>query len=117
MPTLSPEVYQARYRKLESVRKQQGYDCLFIYADREHYANLRWLTGFDPRFEEALWIQGPSDKPVLIVGNECYDMARTQVQLDAEIWLYHPGPVGTAVRTGLGAAGLMIEVDAIAVVD
>ena len=25
-----------------------------IYADREHSANLAWLTGFDPRFEEAI---------------------------------------------------------------
>ena len=38
----------------------------------------------------------------------------TKVRLE---FLPDPGPVGTAVRTGLGAAGLMIEVDAIAVVD
>jgi enamine deaminase RidA (YjgF/YER057c/UK114 family) len=38
----------------------------------------------------------------------------TKVRLE---FLPNPGPVGTAVRTGLGAAGLMIEVDAIAVVD
>ena len=38
----------------------------------------------------------------------------TKVRLE---FLPAPGPVGTAVRTGLGAAGLMIEVDAIAVVD
>jgi enamine deaminase RidA (YjgF/YER057c/UK114 family) len=38
----------------------------------------------------------------------------TKVRLE---FLPNPGPVGAAVRTGLGAAGLMIEVDAVAVVD
>jgi hypothetical protein len=37
----------------------------------------------------------------------------TKVRLE---FLPDPGPVGAAVRTGLDAAGLMIEVDAIAVV-
>jgi hypothetical protein len=27
-----------------------------VYADREHFANMAYLTGFDPRFEEALLI-------------------------------------------------------------
>ena len=25
-----------------------------VYGDREHFANLAFLTGFDPRFEEAI---------------------------------------------------------------
>jgi hypothetical protein len=90
VPVLPPEIYRTRYRNLDSVRRRAGYDCFLIYGDREHAGNLAWLTGFGPRFEEALWIQGPSEKPVLIVGNECYDLARAQVQLDAEIYLYQP---------------------------
>ena len=35
-----------------------GYDRLVVYADREHSANLSFLTGFDPRFEEALLVVG-----------------------------------------------------------
>ena len=35
-----------------------GYDHLVVYADREHSANLACLTGFDPRFEEAILIVG-----------------------------------------------------------
>jgi len=31
-----------------------GLDALVVYADREHSANLAYITGFDPRFEEAL---------------------------------------------------------------
>ena len=33
---------------------ERGLDQLVVYADREHSANLSYLTGFDPRFEEAL---------------------------------------------------------------
>ena len=46
-----------------------------IYADREHSANLAYLTGFDPRFEEAVLIVGPDGDPAILVGNECWGMA------------------------------------------
>ncbi|MCK5579575.1 MAG: hypothetical protein KAI63_08635, partial [Planctomycetes bacterium] len=44
---------------------------LIVYGDREHFANLAYLTGFDPRFEEAVLIIGQKDTPLLLVGNEC----------------------------------------------
>jgi Xaa-Pro aminopeptidase len=44
---------------------------LIIYGDREHFANLAYLTGFDPRFEEALLVIAVKGNPLLIVGNEC----------------------------------------------
>ena len=53
----------------------RGYDRLVVYADREHSANLSYLTGFDPRFEEAILIVGPDGDPAILVGNECYGMA------------------------------------------
>ncbi len=53
----------------------RGYDRLVVYADREHSANLAFLTGFDPRFEEAVLILGPAGDPAILVGNECYGMA------------------------------------------
>ena len=51
------------------------YDHLVVWGDREHSANLAYLTGFDPRFEEALLIVGTSGDPALLVGNECYGVA------------------------------------------
>ena len=45
-------------------------DWLVVYADREHLANIAFLSGYDPRFEEALLLLGPRDKRVLVVGNE-----------------------------------------------
>ena len=47
-----------------------GYGHLVIYGDREHAANLHWVTGFDPRFEEAVLIIGPGEA-LLLAGNEC----------------------------------------------
>eukprot|EP01035_Chromulina_nebulosa_P055744 gene55744-76409_t len=52
-PELSRAIYAARLDALGRARRAAGIDTLLIYADREHSANLAWLTGFDPRFEEA----------------------------------------------------------------
>ncbi len=48
---------------------------MVVYADREHSANLSYLTGFDPRFEEALLVVGPDSEPAILVGNECWGLA------------------------------------------
>ncbi len=44
---------------------------IVVYGDREHFANLAYLTGFDPRFEEALLIVRRATTPLILVGNEC----------------------------------------------
>ncbi len=75
MPQLPPALYAARLQRLRERADVRGYDRLVIYADREHSANMAYLTGFDPRFEEAILIVGPSGEPALLVGNECYAMA------------------------------------------
>ncbi|MCB9433253.1 MAG: hypothetical protein H6668_14855 [Ardenticatenaceae bacterium] len=51
--------------------EQANLTHLVVYGDREHFANLTYLTGFDPRFEEALLIIGTQATPLLVVGNEC----------------------------------------------
>ena len=112
VPELGRDVFERRFRRLEDARKAAGLDRLLIYADREHAANLSWLTGFAPRFEEALWIQGDG-RPTLLVGNECLSLARAQVELDADIVLYQPfslpgqdRSVSTDLRALLRNAGL-----------
>jgi hypothetical protein len=79
MPDASPELPQSLYRtRLVALRRrmaERGYDRLVVYADREHSANLAYLTGFDPRFEEALLVVGSTGDPAILVGNECYGMA------------------------------------------
>ncbi len=79
LPEVAPEipasVYVARLERLRSRVAERGYDRLVMYADREHSANLSWLSGFDPRFEEAILVLGPDADPAILVGNECWGIA------------------------------------------
>lgn len=75
MPTLPPELYRGRLARARRGAAQRGFDILLVWADREHSADLSYLTGFDPRFEEALLVVGPDDEPAILVGNECWGMA------------------------------------------
>ena len=74
-PILRPAIYAARLEQLRERAAERGYDVLVLYADREHSANLAWLTGFDPRFEEAIVVVRPTGKPTVLVGNECWGIA------------------------------------------
>jgi hypothetical protein len=74
-PEIPVATYAVRLEALRSRAAEHGYDRLVVYADREHSANLAFLTGFDPRFEEALLVVGPHDDPAILVGNECYGTA------------------------------------------
>ena len=54
---------------------RRGLDRVLVYADREHSANISYLTGFDPRFEEALLVVGRDGEPAILVGNENWGTA------------------------------------------
>ena len=75
MPEIPPATYAARLERLRERVDRRGYDRLVVYADREHSANLAYLSGFDPRFEEALLVVGPDGDPAVLVGNECHGVA------------------------------------------
>ena len=74
-PEIPLDLYAARLEQLRERADRRGYERLVVYADREHSANLAFLTGFDPRFEEALLVVGREDEPAILVGNECWGMA------------------------------------------
>jgi hypothetical protein len=74
-PILPATIYAERLARLRVAMDERGYDHLVVWADREHSANLAYLSGFDPRFEEALLVVGPSGDPGVLVGNECAGMA------------------------------------------
>ncbi len=75
MPVISDSIYQDRMERLRVRAAERGFDRVVVYADREHSANLSYLTGFDPRFEEALLVVGDDHEPAILVGNECWGMA------------------------------------------
>ena len=74
-PVLPAPIYSARVERLRARMDERGYDRLVVWADREHSANVAYLTGFDPRFEEAVLVIGRSGDPAMLVGNECFATA------------------------------------------
>jgi Xaa-Pro aminopeptidase len=88
-PALSLAECAARLAALRAAGAAAGHDVLVVYGDREHAANLHWLTGFDPRFEEAVLVVTPGDA-LLLAGNECLDYTRVS-----------PLVAAGQVRTGL----------------
>ena len=75
MPDIPADVYASRLESLRERADARGYDRVVVYADREHSANAAFLTGFDPRFEEALLVIAPEGDPAVLVGNECWGIA------------------------------------------
>jgi hypothetical protein len=90
VPEEIPAIPRSEYEsRCASLYAHAGSDWVAIYGDREHLANLTFLTSFDPRFEEALVLLGPSDRRVLVVGNE--GLIHAQVAgLPVEVVLYQP---------------------------
>jgi hypothetical protein len=112
-PELPTDLYHARVASLRKSAAAARFDRIVVYADREHSANLSYLSGFDPRFEEALLVLGPTGDPAILVGNENVGMA-TAAPLKMRLVMYQhfslPGqprdrtaPLGEILRTeGIG---------------
>jgi hypothetical protein len=83
-PQIPPSTYERRCR---AAYEKAGANWFVVYGDREHFANIMFLTGFDPRFEEALLVLGPSDRRIIVAGNECVDYARLALLPDVDIVL------------------------------
>jgi hypothetical protein len=71
VPLEAPRIPATTYeRRCREAYERAECDWLVVYADREHLANIAFLSGYDPRFEEALLLLGPRKRRVLVVGNE-----------------------------------------------
>jgi Xaa-Pro aminopeptidase len=87
-PDIPTELYRARLaRTVERMRAEQ-LDALVVYADREHCANVAYLTGFDPRFEESLLLLSSEGRGKLLVGNECLGYLPDTEALGLEVELF-----------------------------
>lgn len=67
---LSDKTMEERYQKVLSRMENEKIDTLVIYADLEHGNNFEYLTGFLPRFEEALLVVHADGRNFMIMGNE-----------------------------------------------
>ncbi len=70
LPIALPQISASEYeRRRGALREAVGTEWVAVYGDREHFANLAFLCGFDPRFEEALLLLAEG-RALLAVGNE-----------------------------------------------
>lgn len=67
---LTDDTISERYAKVIARMQEENYDVLVIYADLEHGSNFEYLTGFLPRFEEALLVIHKDGNNYMIMGNE-----------------------------------------------
>ena len=111
-PEIPPSTYRSRLVRFRQAAAEVGYDAMVVYADREHSANLSYLTGFDPRFEEALLVVVGDEEPVILVGNECRGMAAA-APLSMQVRLFQDFSLPGQPRDGslslaelLGGAGI-----------
>jgi hypothetical protein len=92
-PWQAPETYAGRLEELRTAMRAAGLTHVVVYGDREHFGNLLWCAGLDPRFEEALLLLGLKGETLLIVGNEGVGYA----------------PVSPAVTSGLARVQIWPE--------
>ncbi len=92
-PIIAADLYRERLKRLVARAKAEGDDVFVVYGDREHFPNLAYLTGYDPRFEESLLVvdlaRYGEQKPLLLVGNEGIGYANVSpIKADLEFVLY-----------------------------
>src|SRR3569623_263870 len=130
VPTTRPElpraIYLERLDALNKARRAAGIDTMLIYADREHSANLAWLTGFDPRIEEALLVLAPGQTPQLEEVLTSAGVGRNQRVGVAgwkyfgphesprpDTWFETPGYIIDTLRQIVGAEGWVVNANAL----
>ncbi len=87
-PEIPTELYRTRLNRTVERLRAERQDALVVYADREHCANVAYLTGFDPRFEEALLLLSSEGRRKLLVGNECLGYLPDTQALGLEVELF-----------------------------
>ncbi len=76
-PTIPAATHRTRVAAALAAADAAGLDALVVYGDREHAANVTYVTGYDPRFEETLFVALPGRRPTLLLGNEGWSYAET----------------------------------------
>ena len=67
---LTDETMDQRIKNVLEKMKNNDFDSLVIYADLEHGNNFEYLTGFLPRFEEAMLVLHKNKEAYMVLGNE-----------------------------------------------
>lgn len=107
LPVVSAETYAARVQSVRQLMEEHGLSHVIVYGDREHFSNTRFLTGYDPRFEESLVIIGRTGKPRLLVGLE--GLYYAAIAQGVEVELYNEFSLQGQPREGRPFKEIMTE--------
>lgn len=87
-PIIEPRIPRKEYERRISLAREamnkKRLDALVVYGDREHSANMAFLCGYDPRFEESLLVLPRDGVSTLMVGNEGWGYADVALQIEVE---------------------------------
>ena len=81
---LSDAVMEKRCRAVLERMEQENLDSLVVYGDLEHGQNFAYLTGFLPRFEEALLVLNKGGHHAMMMGNENLNKVSCPILFPAE---------------------------------
>jgi Xaa-Pro aminopeptidase len=112
-PELDRSIYAARLDAFNARLETAGLDAAIVYADREHGANLSYLSGFDPRFEEALFVLVPGRTPLIITGPENQSEA-AEARVEVSVAVYPPFGLLGQDRTKTGSLAALFAASGIA---
>lgn len=87
IPVLDAADYKERENRLWKMEQASAYDVIVVYGDREHFSNIHYFTGYDPRWEESLLILKRGQTPVLLVGNEGLGYTAS-LKADVDVQMY-----------------------------
>jgi Xaa-Pro aminopeptidase len=73
--TLTLATITERKKKILYLMEKYKFDVLVIYSDLEHGSNFEYITGFLPRFEEALLVLHKTGELYYLLGNENLKLA------------------------------------------
>ena len=81
------EDYERRLALLVERMRACGLSHVLIYGDGVHYSSIEYFSGYDCRFEEALFIVDARGKRSIVVGNEGVSQTYP-IPYDVEVYLY-----------------------------
>jgi len=108
-PEIPRGVYRERIHRIERKMTEKGIDALVIYGDKEHFGNIKFCSGFDPRFEEALLLITFENGPMLLVGDEGVSYCKGTLKIDCDAVLWPPLSLMGMPREKLKTFGQLLK--------
>lgn len=105
---ISDEVMEKRCAAVMARMEEENLDSLVVYGDLEHGQNFAYLTGFLPRFEEALLVLNRDGHHAMLMGNENLNKVSC-ARIKARLFMFRFFPAQSADDRRMQSHGLFSE--------